>query len=159
MLCYRHTRISGSLLGIAPKDCVATFGQPRQACGLNHNAPPHVRRQKGSVAVDEYEQRLSGPTGTAGQAPSHGQESPAEDKAVEKNRAATVFASVDGEGRRAGANGSGADGKNRAGANGGGADAKKETAGHGVHGRSDGTTGRTTEENDKDGTGSDTASR
>ena len=90
-----HT-ISGSPLGIIPKEGVATFGQPQQS--QTPNGPPHVRRQKGSVAGVEYEQRLPGSPGTAAQAPSHGQESPAEDAAVEENRATAVFASVAGEG-------------------------------------------------------------
>jgi len=90
---------------------VASLGQPRQSRDLSDNAPSHAPRQKGSVAVDEYEQRLSGSPGAAGKAPSHGQESPAEDKAIEEDRATAVFTSVDGEGRRAGANGAGADAK------------------------------------------------
>ena len=96
-LVYRDTRICSLAL-----ECTQTergsLRQPRQARNVSDNASPHAPRQKGSVAIDEYEQRLPGPPGAAGKAPSHGQESPAEDKAIEENRAATVFASVDGEG-------------------------------------------------------------
>ena len=65
---------------------------------MNNNAPPHVRRQKGSVAVDEYEQRLSGPAGAPAQTPSHGQEGPPEDKAVEEDGAAPILAGAGGKG-------------------------------------------------------------
>ena len=67
---------------------------------------PHIRRQKGSVAVVEYEQRLSGSPGAPAEAQSRRQESPPEDKAIEENRAAPILAGAAGEGR-AGADGGG----------------------------------------------------
>ena len=112
-LVYRDTRICSLAL-----ECTQTergsLRQPRQARNVSDNASPHAPRQKGSVAIDEYEQRLPGPPGAAGKAPSHGQESPAEDKTIEEDRAYAVFASVDGKGHRAGANGGAADAQNSA---------------------------------------------
>ena len=89
-LVYRDTRICSLAL-----ECTQTergsLRQPRQARNVSDNASPHAPRQKGSVAIDEYEQRLSGPPGAAGKAPSHGQESPAEDKAIEEDGTRTLF--------------------------------------------------------------------
>ena len=114
MLVYRHTLgFWLSDLESYQKEGVASLGQPRQARDFSDNAPPHVRRQGKSVAVDEYEQRLPGSPGAPAEAQSRWREdrtSP-EDKAIEDDRACAVFASVDSEGRRAGANGGGAGAK------------------------------------------------